>query len=575
MKKRVLPLLLLAALLICTVPVSAAGEYTSKDTFWNWIASGGQFQQKLVGYVAGSVCTKSPDTYHHASKYVRESSGHYACVCDYCGSKFEGYESDLKKSYEDTVEELPADGYSSDGGLIYRPSHGDFSVYWGNSYNQAATQYHCPHYTGSLNASSLPFSLTFNCSNGSILIVPGSGSSSFTLRRVAYSYSFVAPVSGYYSRLVSPSFTGLYRTAANVTVSPSDTYSSVSSVYYAQGVSKSFDGVISLGGIDSFSYFNVRWLPPVYKVVPDTSMSDSYPASSRPGSLVGLYGDVNGEAFSNNQLINETNNTFWNPVTNTTYNMSGWTYDYSSRTYTITTDNSTTCTVTYGDENVTINEGDTIYNIYYITQGSGGDTPAGCDHSYTSTVTTEPTCEAPGVRTYTCSKCLNSYTEKIPATGHTWQVKQTVNTEYDEEGNITQQGYTIYKCAVCSTEYKDENGAGPPSDPGGTGGNDGESIWDKLGNLIGSLFSGLLGMIEAVLSKILDALTSLVEMINGKLTQVVELILSFFERIPELFSGFLDFLGAMFGFLPEDVLLLLTFGIAAIVVIGIIKAIRR
>lgn len=46
-------------------------------------------------------------------------------------------------------------------------------------------------------------------------------------------------------------------------------------------------------------------------------------------------------------------------------------------------------------------------------------------HSYTSSVTTQPTCCNPGVRTYTCS-CGSSYTESIPATGnHNW-VAQTM-----------------------------------------------------------------------------------------------------------------------------------------------------
>jgi hypothetical protein len=40
-------------------------------------------------------------------------------------------------------------------------------------------------------------------------------------------------------------------------------------------------------------------------------------------------------------------------------------------------------------------------------------------HSYTSSVTTEATCETAGVRTYTCS-CGHSYTEAIPATGHNY-----------------------------------------------------------------------------------------------------------------------------------------------------------
>lgn len=41
-------------------------------------------------------------------------------------------------------------------------------------------------------------------------------------------------------------------------------------------------------------------------------------------------------------------------------------------------------------------------------------------HSYTSSITTQPTCSTPGVRTYTCVSGDDSYTESIPATGHNW-----------------------------------------------------------------------------------------------------------------------------------------------------------
>ena len=42
-----------------------------------------------------------------------------------------------------------------------------------------------------------------------------------------------------------------------------------------------------------------------------------------------------------------------------------------------------------------------------------GSTIAALGHSYTSTVTKQPTEDAEGVRTYTCSRCGNTYTEKI------------------------------------------------------------------------------------------------------------------------------------------------------------------
>ena len=64
-------------------------------------------------------------------------------------------------------------------------------------------------------------------------------------------------------------------------------------------------------------------------------------------------------------------------------------------------------------------------------------------------------------------------------------------------------------------------------------------------------------------------------MIGEKLAAVVDLVLSMFTEIPLLFTGFLGFLSAVFPFLPDDVMLLLTFGIAVVVFIGIIKALRR
>ena len=44
--------------------------------------------------------------------------------------------------------------------------------------------------------------------------------------------------------------------------------------------------------------------------------------------------------------------------------------------------------------------------------------PSKCSHTYTSTVTAEPTCTADGETTYTCTICGDTYTEPIPATGN-------------------------------------------------------------------------------------------------------------------------------------------------------------
>ncbi len=41
-----------------------------------------------------------------------------------------------------------------------------------------------------------------------------------------------------------------------------------------------------------------------------------------------------------------------------------------------------------------------------------------CDHTYTEAVTNAPTCTTAGSKTFTCFGCGDSYTEKIPDTGH-------------------------------------------------------------------------------------------------------------------------------------------------------------
>lgn len=305
---------------------------------------------------------------------------------------------------------------------------------------------------------------------------------------------------------------------------------------------------------------------------------DTYNITSRPTSITGDYGIIgdNGQItqVESNTIVNETNSTVYNPVTGDTKTMTDWQYDYSTRTYTVTLDNGKTQTITYGDENVTILEGDTTYNVYYLTEDSsseepGPDTPTVCDHAWTETSRTEPTCITAGKVISTCSKCSQTKTETIPALGHTWTVERTVQTTYDEQGNLLQQGYTLYRCTVCGEQYRDDEGTGPPGEE------EEKSIWEKIGDLLGSGFGGIVDIIEAIAAKVLDALTSLVEMLMGKLKAVVESVLSIFDEVPAMFGGFLDFLAAMFPFLPPEIMALLTFGIAAVVFIGIIKAIRR
>ena len=66
-------------------------------------------------------------------------------------------------------------------------------------------------------------------------------------------------------------------------------------------------------------------------------------------------------------------------------------------------------------------------------------------HSYAATVTKQPTCTAEGTRTYKCS-CGDSYTEAIPATGHSYGT-YTYNNDATEAADGTETA----KCSVCGS----------------------------------------------------------------------------------------------------------------------------
>ena len=70
-------------------------------------------------------------------------------------------------------------------------------------------------------------------------------------------------------------------------------------------------------------------------------------------------------------------------------------------------------------------------------------------HSYDDgVVTTEPTCTAEGVKTFTCTACDDTYTESVAATGHSHEAVVTAPT-------CTEGGYTTYTCTICGDSYKD------------------------------------------------------------------------------------------------------------------------
>ena len=65
-------------------------------------------------------------------------------------------------------------------------------------------------------------------------------------------------------------------------------------------------------------------------------------------------------------------------------------------------------------------------------------------HDYVASVTTPATCTTDGVRTYTCSMCGDSYTEVIPATGHTFGPWVTIDSP-----TCSQSGSEQRTCSTC------------------------------------------------------------------------------------------------------------------------------
>ncbi len=68
-------------------------------------------------------------------------------------------------------------------------------------------------------------------------------------------------------------------------------------------------------------------------------------------------------------------------------------------------------------------------------------------HSYEGEVTLSATCTSEGVKTYTCSKCNDTYTKPVAVVQHSY------NVEKETAVTCTSSGYTTYKCDTCDSRY--------------------------------------------------------------------------------------------------------------------------
>lgn len=245
--------------------------------------------------------------------------------------------------------------------------------------------------------------------------------------------------------------------------------------------------------------------------------------SSRPISVKGNYGIVGDDGtvvnVYNTVPYDEETRIFTEPQTGTQYQTTGWTYDYNDRAYLLTLESGTMTVndtdvalvgIAYGDEEMAIVYVDASGNVLAIDtyaylvettssdDGDGGETdddkPLFCLHSYVDEVTKEATCTTSGEMVSTCSKCGKVRTTAIFPIGHTYSVKSSVPTSYDDAGNVAVEGYTIYKCDNCDNEYKSTDNSGPDMDKDGFL----SWLWKLITKPIERVVDGLLGLFDFI-----------------------------------------------------------------------------
>ena len=115
-------------------------------------------------------------------------------------------------------------------------------------------------------------------------------------------------------------------------------------------------------------------------------------------------------------------------------------------------DGTLTVTVDVAKGAVTVTKGDSI-NLFYMIYTPSGTSETTHTHKYESKITKQATCTEAGVLTYTCTSTTGTcdkktYTETIPAKGHSFSTEWTVDVEATE----TTPGSKSHHCTVCDAK---------------------------------------------------------------------------------------------------------------------------
>lgn len=522
----------------CISPVAFAVD--SDYSLWEWLLN------KNIPWLGDlSGCTEAPAGNHNFQYIPGEGT-----FCTYCGISYSDYSA---AAYQQSLDEAQTTEITDEGFYLVIPI---------SSVNTNFASYFS--FSG----------VTLTCNN------------STTSQLLAYVYSEPSefPVGGtYYYR---PLWNGL-DSSGSVTVeftsSSSVVFKSVSLNTLASAKSflrictpKMYFPVSSVTSCVPFRFYAV---PDNWNNVPDGLLPDVDRIGNITGDVVVIGDGSEVTVYKDCQFVDEENNRYYNPTTNTWNTYNSYSYDYSTFTYNFVTDAGDTI-INYGDEYIsiseTVNSVTNNYYYYYYVQPPEPADPDTCDHTYTSEVTREPSCTLPGVVTYTCSICGRQYTDTVDALGHDWLLKESVLTTYsvdtsvitcpddgstnftytldEETGTYTftnintgyewtvpatvTQGYDLYKCSRCGEIYRDYDGSGPPDENGG-------------------LFAAIGDFIANGISWILDKLKQLVESVGT----INDAFTSYIEDLKAVGGEYPLFLGAIAAILPEDLMTVVWFGV--------------
>ena len=349
---------------LCVAPTHAADTVPERvvsfwDTIVHYYNQLGNSWQSLLNHDICPGNTEYQDAHHvfeitHTIVDGRE--GDYY-MCHYCGKLASEV---LPDGYNDAVSDMPVNGVTNTGSFVWYPTCNDLAI-------KSDNQYFMRFWTRLLyDVETLPKeyeNAVFSDNGDGIgfdLYPPNGESYVFGNQQVSLfiKVSLLIPVSGYYTTVSnSPAIVLDY-------IRKDGTKGNTSCDWNNSG-QRTKDDIVEFTTQYVYIPSSIAWhgkvYLPVFSVIPSVTAlvghENDYTADTRPAAFIKYYDE---------RIIDESENTFYMPETNESYDMREWSYDYSDRSYHVTTNEGDKYTVTYGDENITVtNENGDSANGFY------------------------------------------------------------------------------------------------------------------------------------------------------------------------------------------------------------------